>query len=499
MDRNVKIRNVQLLESSDKDYRAFVEAIRVSKLRLRDSIGHRSYADQMSGGIESAIRKWIVPQGEVHHRIISYEQLFNKVGYKRRFRELDFVFRRDGVLYIGELKLSSSSKRLGRAYNQLSECMAILEQSGIVATPVLIYINLSYAYTMTPTVAFDPDFKNICFQGRKIRNREYSFLNLDPVGIFNYAVDQELMDNSELLQLAINEVESKYERRRARAQLRRDAIPTEEWPAHVKSINEIAAVEEWYSGKSKLIRTDMTAHIQNALGKNRAKRCYLGAIEWFDQEKGFGVLQSPHCGSVLLHIHSFGKRPTVSLEKGQVVAFRLKEEKEELKDHKGLRAIGSTFVELPAHFKLLMGLLGQKTITRIGGDRICLLERGTSQIFSDRTEQSFMDTTINYYNKELDDGRFVEFCKYLEAVAVPMLGKKDPDMLAHSLYCHFYSHLRPAVLFQAWKYRVFRYIGYTDGVEYEIPMEIIQQFSRYMDVVDWQRVDAFSYANTVQR
>lgn len=495
MDIPAKIRNVQLLESADPDYRAFVEAIRKSKLRLRDNIGQRSYADQMSIGIESAIRKWIAPVGGLGQRIISYEQLFNKTQYKRRFRELDFVFSKDNVLYIGEIKLSSSSKRLGRAYKQLSECIDILERSGIAARPVLIYINLSYIYTLTPTVGFDPDFNKIAFQGRKIRDREYDFLNLDAVGIFDYALNEEFLDDKELLPLAIKEVQVKHETRQARAQLRRDDIPAEEWPTHVKSIHEIPVVSELFSKKTKLIRTDMTAHIQDALGKSRANRCHVGAIEWFDNEKGYGVLRLPSHATVFLHIHSFGKRPTTRLERNQVIAFRLKEEHVE---HKEPRAIGAIYMETPAHFKILMSLLGQRYTARIGEQQLCLLQQGTEQIFAGRSEQSFIDTVINYYNKDLEDGRFVQFCRYLESIAVPLVGVNDPDLVSQSLYCHFYSHLRPAVLFQAWKFQAFRYIAYTEGVDYEIPAEVIRQFSRYMDINDWRRVDGYSYANTMR-
>lgn len=245
------------------------------------------------------------------------------------------------------------------------------------------------------------------------------------------------------------------------------------------------------NGNTKLIKIDMIADIQDALDKNRTKRCLIGAIEWFDNEKGFGVLRSPNCGSVFLHIHSFGKKPTGRLEKNQVIAFRLKEQHD---DHKELRAIGSIFIETPAHFKILMSLLGQKSIARIGDELICLLKQGSQQIFGSRSEQSFIDTAINYYNKDLEDVHFVEFCRYLESIGIPEMHTEDKDLVEQSLYCHFYSHLRPAVLFQVWKSGVFRYIAYRDDMDYEIPEEVIRQFSQYMDIADWIRVDGYSYA-----
>ncbi|MCT1525319.1 hypothetical protein, partial [Sphingobacterium hotanense] len=83
-----------------------------------------------------------------------------------------------------------------------------------------------------------------------------------------------------------------------------------------------------------------------------------------------------------------------------------------------------------------------------------------------------------------------------ESIALPLITSEDRDLLEQNLYCHFRENLRAGVLFYTWKAGTFRYIGYTDWMEYEIPEEVIKEYSPYMDDNDRKRVQQyFSYAS----
>lgn len=115
MDPRTKIRNIELVRTSDPDYRTFVEDVRLYKMRLKVEKMERSYSNLVAQQFEIAIRGWLVPVGGQEERVISYEQRGRNKRYTKRFRELDFIIDDGDCLYIGELKVSSSSKRLGRA------------------------------------------------------------------------------------------------------------------------------------------------------------------------------------------------------------------------------------------------------------------------------------------------------------------------------------------------------------------------------------------------
>lgn len=229
----------------------------------------------------------------------------------------------------------------------------------------------------------------------------------------------------------------------------------------------------------------------------------LGAINWFNNEKGFGTIQTVCSGTVFLHINSFYRRPLGELKRKQIVAFK----KKTTTDQGESRATGCKLLETSADFGFLMTLLGQKTMVDIrvakgnktsepDEEHYCLLKHGTLQLFSDRPERSFIDTVIHYFDKQLEEARFIQFCRYLEEIAIPLIKTDDREMLEQTLYCHFYANLTAGILFQAWKHHAFRYIAYTEGMDYEIPEEIIIAHRDELGKAEWDRIRQYSYGPT---
>lgn len=217
----------------------------------------------------------------------------------------------------------------------------------------------------------------------------------------------------------------------------------------------------------------------------------LGMIDWFDNTKGYGIVQSPMFGAVFVHIRSFPERPTAPLQRYQIISFRVEAEGNDGR----LRARSSRLLEHPKGFTILMSLLDQEYKVTIDKESCCLLKYGTVQLFADQAEHIFCNGVCHFYDRNLDDRLFVDFCAYLENIALPLVTSDDRDLLEQMLYCHFHENLRAGVLFYTWKAGTFRYIGYTDWMEYEIPEEVINEYSSYMNEYDWERVKKyFSYA-----
>jgi len=227
----------------------------------------------------------------------------------------------------------------------------------------------------------------------------------------------------------------------------------------------------------------------------------LGAINWFNNEKGFGTIQTVCSGSVFLHINSFYRKPLGELKRQQIVAFK----KKTTTDQGESRATGCKLLETAADFGILMTLLGEDTLVDMRApvtrnntpdpddQYYCLLKHGTLQLFDNRPERSFIDTVLHYFDKQLDEAKFIQFCTYLEQIAIPLIKTDDREMLEQTLYCHFYANLTAGILFQAWKHNAFRYIAYTEGMDYEIPEEIIAARRNELDESEWNRVRLYSY------
>ncbi|MCT1527045.1 cold shock domain-containing protein, partial [Sphingobacterium hotanense] len=108
----------------------------------------------------------------------------------------------------------------------------------------------------------------------------------------------------------------------------------------------------------------------------------LGMIDWFDNTKGYGIVQSPMFGAVFVHIRSFPERPTAPLQRYQIISFRVEAEGNDGR----LRARSSRLLEHPKSFTVLMSLLDQECKVTIDKESRCLLTYGTVQLFADQAE-----------------------------------------------------------------------------------------------------------------
>ncbi|WP_286778684.1 MULTISPECIES: hypothetical protein [Sphingobacterium] len=505
MDPRAKIRNIAFLDPSDPGYGKFVDESRLANMRIRESKGKREYSDIISELFEPAIREWVAPVGGSEKRILSYERLDRNGRYVTRYRELDFLIDDGNCVYIGELKVSSSTKLLNRAYRQLSESMDVLSRTGKKVKPVLIYINLSYKNARTTVNIFDPDFTKMQFMQRSVNGRNYDFLQLSPVEFFEWAYENNIIADGELLGHALREAEDRFSARISRRDLRTSGIPEQDWPPHLRERKTSTKI--FRSGKHNNAQVSQLAHrIREAMGKNHARVSRIGTITLFDHKEGIGEVQTLSSGKLLLPLDSFGQKPSVPLQKGQVITYRRKS----MTESGQLRAAGCRLLDTVGDLDILVSLLMRDAPSNApwlpgrekplsGSQTSDLLKQLTLQIFEGKGEQTFIDTVQHYYDRHLQDDHFVHFCSYLEHIAVPLIQTDDRDMVEQTLYCYFFANIRSGILFQVWKHATFRYIAYTDGMDYEIPREIIQEYRHQLDDCHWERLARYSYGSSLER
>ncbi|MCT1525080.1 hypothetical protein [Sphingobacterium hotanense] len=504
MDPRTKIRNIAFLDPSDPGYRKFVEESRLANMRIRESRGNRAYPDLISEQFELAVREWLKPVGGTEKRILSYERLDRSQKYIKRFRELDFVIDDGDCIYLGELKVSFSTSLLRRAYRQLSEAIDVLGRTGKKVRAVLIFINLSHENARTTVNTFDPDFTKVEFMHRSVNGRAYEFLHLSPVEIFQWAFENAIISESGLLELALNEARNRQSDRASRRDLRSRNVPDSEGPPHLREKKSSGKIYRY--GRNRTAESQIAFRLKEALGKRNARISRIGTIKAFDHDQGMGEVRTLSSGNLLFNVESFGSDPSIRPERGMVIAYKRKR----VTEGGQFSLEGCRILDSIDDFELLMSLLmleaspnSQRIMDRkgflSGGISGEMLKQTTLQIFAGKGEQRFMDTVLHYYDRLLLDDHFVHFCSYIENIALPLIETDDRDMLEQTLYCHFFANIRPDVLFQVWKHSAFRYIAYTDGVDYEIPIEIILQNREQLDGAHWERIAQYSYAKSIQR
>lgn len=506
MDPRTRTRNISLVTASDPEYRRYVERQRLATSRIGEGYGQRLYADKISVLLESAVRKWVAPYGGQENRILTFEQLGRDHKYSKRFREIDFVLDREDTLTIGELKVSSSLKVLTKAYAQLSESFDVLQRTGRSVEPMLIYINLNYENSRVDIDTFDPDFGSMVFQHRNVNGRAYQLLQLSPIEIFDWAVEQGIIRDPKLIEKALEEARQNHFLRTERSKLRQMEVPEDEWPTELKVIDMQRApmIVQFCSTDNRPDKNDLATRLKDAFSERHEQRFNFGRIKWFDNTKFFGNVRIHGEEVAFVHINNFKRKPSGPLDKNQVIYYR----RVVRSDTGKIRLSGCTLLEYTPDFGTLMHLLEHDAIEGCVAIRkpskmpveskyiFRLLEHGTRQIFMNRSEASFIETVQNYYDKGLRDRWFHRLCWYLERIAMKVVESKNREMMEQMIYCYFYANLRPGILFYVWQHGLFRFIAYSDGMDYEIPMEILLQHADDLDELELDRIRNYSYANS---
>ncbi len=209
------IRNVQLVSVDHPFYKLYLSQFRRKSNGINNS-AVKSKSFLISMVLERTVQEWIKTSATVSkERIIYYE-----IGRKRFFKELDYVIKKNNRYIIGEIKVSSmEGDVVSKAAKQLNESKIILSHISKDIGMQIISINLNYKNTEDKLDEFNPNFSGTIFRSVELNRNKYEFINLSPVEINQWGVNNSIVKTPELLQAAIFEAELRDKRRSAKKEL----------------------------------------------------------------------------------------------------------------------------------------------------------------------------------------------------------------------------------------------------------------------------------------
>ncbi|SEN56222.1 'Cold-shock' DNA-binding domain-containing protein [bacterium A37T11] len=220
---------------------------------------------------------------------------------------------------------------------------------------------------------------------------------------------------------------------------------------------------------------------------------FIGAVKWFDNIKGYGMLAAPMEGNLFVHIRGFTLRPKKISPGEVVIGQRL------LDVRKGrMNAHHCHLAAYPADWITLMTLLGKPDKVVInsmgpGHNSFSLLELAIPQFLSGKDIQDIMLIITHYFEQELKSENFIEYARVLEKTIPKSLGQEDGNLFLKRIFAYFGSKVSPDVLFSVWKKRKFKYIGYSEKGDYEIPRKILDDFATMVTLKDLNRIHKYTY------
>lgn len=230
-----KIRNIKLVSEEDEGYSSFMEEIKLANVHIRPK-NARKFSDLISRPIEQTVREWVKLTGTViDERIISYEILNFNNKYEKRYCEIDFIFLKDGIHYLAEVKTSSAKKRiLPKATNQLKNSHLILRRAGIRTELLVVNVNIQYNAENCIFHSFKHNFFEMEFSTFEKNELCFTYLELEPFEVVEWGLRHGTIKDDNILFDALNESKSLEDKRARKQKLIEEGIPRDEWPIELK-------------------------------------------------------------------------------------------------------------------------------------------------------------------------------------------------------------------------------------------------------------------------
>lgn len=225
----------------------------------------------------------------------------------------------------------------------------------------------------------------------------------------------------------------------------------------------------------------------------------IGVVKWFDNDKGFGVVDTISEGECFLHVRSFSIKPQ-SVLPGTLITFNKR------LDTKKNRNIAERvrLLKQQNDWPLVLNYLGkpdrlyfQKPDNSRSNIPVSITMQGSAQIYATLSHEQIIIMVTDYFEANYPSLNFIDYCEFIEKSISIHFPPAHGILLAEKIFHHFGNKLDEAMLFTVWQKKKFRYIGRLNAEEYEIPESIIRSYLDDLDNSDLKRVAIFSYGNAI--
>jgi hypothetical protein len=220
----LQIKNVQLISKKNPAYKSYCEQFKSTNNNIVQSGYVKTKAFTASHILEIAVREWIKKSGQLlKNRIISYEVCKGN-KYERRFKELDYVLKKNNRLIVGELKVSNKNP-ISTAVEQLVFSQRLLRHINKSVQTQIIWIDLGAKFSKDIIDEFTPKFLEAKFRtidrsGEQYKfNHKFQYLQLGPEEIYKWGLDNKILHTPQLLDAILEEAEIINKERNIRLRL----------------------------------------------------------------------------------------------------------------------------------------------------------------------------------------------------------------------------------------------------------------------------------------
>lgn len=233
---------------------------------------------------------------------------------------------------------------------------------------------------------------------------------------------------------------------------------------------------------------------------------FIGLVNWFDDEKGYGTIMTINAHQLFLHVKNFSLKPK-KIYPGLALVFQSEFDTKRNRE----TAIKCREIHLNSDWEIICTLFGKNNHVEIKKVIVNeelyrnyrdvqyiqsyeLIDEATKQYFAIKKSEELVEILKDYYHK-LDKKYFVNYCNLIDKTLRNNFENEIANKTSGILFNYISNNLNDKVIFYAWRNKSLEYIGITLASEYEIPESIIRKFSNEIDVPELQRIKAYTYGS----
>lgn len=224
---------------------------------------------------------------------------------------------------------------------------------------------------------------------------------------------------------------------------------------------------------------------------------FIGAVKWFDNQKGFGILALPSKEELFVHIRGFKAFPDEGLQPSQIVFGNKKLDPKK----NSLIAQNCLILKNPDDWKFVIALLEKDDTILLPSQKrkeqkYHLSVLAAKQLLQGQTEEGILNMITSNFDDSFEPSLFIPYAEFLDKNLPRIFEKESATPLLARIYEYFGNHITHQILFKVWQNRKFRYIGYPMDGDYEIPEEVLNLNATEISHEDLARIREYSFGRS---
>lgn len=233
------------------------------------------------------------------------------------------------------------------------------------------------------------------------------------------------------------------------------------------------------------------------LKQNSTPAMFIGAVKWFDNNKGFGTIALPAGEELFVHIRRFKIPPEHIIQPGEVIVGDKKADPK----RSGYLAHNCRILKRPEDWKFVISLLNKEHIVHLpdshGREQKHNLTSLTArQLLRIQPKELIPKMLTANFDVDFESTIFIPYAELIDKSITGIFERETACDLLSKVFEYFGKHVSHQILFRVWKESMFKYIGYPSEGDYEIPELVFNLNATEINYEDLTRISTYSFGKS---